>query len=104
MQRIAKIRSLENRLADYNQERFQFLTQELPMIVMVVMLACGSILYGLHHWNFVSGNWQLMALALTICLSMPPALLLYPKRPTDADVLQDQELRRSFGMDDSVDE
>lgn len=100
--RIENIANLETRLAQYRQERFDFYTQQLPMFLGIGLFVLGGLLFGLHYWTGNYANWQLHTVILAVCLTVPPALAVKPKRPTEADVLADQALRRFHGMDDTV--
>jgi hypothetical protein len=101
--RVQKIECLENRLANYRQERLVFLRQCVPMIVGIGAVVISGLLYLLDRFS-PNGfpNWKWVSVVLVACISAPALLAMKPKRPTQDDVLADQVLRRAHGLDDTV--
>lgn len=102
--RPQKIENLESRLARYKHERLSYLfTDALPIVALCTFVVIG-LMYAMNRWIAPYDNWLLVGAVVGACLSMPPLLATMPKRPTIDDVYADQEIRRAYGMDDTVDD
>ncbi|EPG8943878.1 hypothetical protein L4Z64_001285 [Pseudomonas aeruginosa] len=104
---IRKIESLENRFERYRRERTEYLRSDLPMIVGIAFVVCFALMYGVQYLTVLRTgkdyeDWQTVAGILALILSIPPIYFTLPKRPTERDILDDQELRRLHGLDDTV--
>lgn len=104
---VQKIASFEQHMADYRRERRHFLLVIAPVILLLGLgISVGMILLMTH---FIDNEQNTTKAVLTgllwgIALSTLPIQMAWPRKPRQADVIADQELRRAFSMDDTVDD
>lgn len=97
------IQSYKQRLACYHEELRRFVLYECSWMFALSLFLCEGLAYlAAPHLPEDAMDWWLIGLLLAIVLMVPPILLMKPRRPEPEDVLLDQQLRRSVGMDDTV--
>lgn len=103
--KVQLIANYEQRLQQYRDDMWRFLIHETPWILLCGLIIFLGASYAINRFVMPSRQWGSLwlALGLAIGIILPVVFMLKPRRPSRADVLADQALRRAFGMDDTVD-
>ncbi len=95
--------NLEDRLARYRSECAAFYAVQLPAMFLFFVVVQLAIFYALDRYlGPLTQDWRILAVGFALMITVPPVLVMRPRKPTFDDVLRDQRLRRSFGLDDTV--
>lgn len=104
--KVQKIANYEQRKQEYIADCKNFWLKEfLPLAVIGALVAFGGM-YGLLKAGITTPDldWRLSAIIIWAGMLIAPVKMMYPDKPHPNDVLYDQALRRTVGMDDSVDQ
>jgi amino acid transporter len=105
---VQKIMSLDARLDQWKERRKKLIIDNLGMSV-VGYICILSMYFGLTYFSGKPFGMSevLSSLLFTIIIMIPVVVYFHSnfnKKPTQADVDKDVELRRLYGMDDTVNE
>lgn len=101
---VQKIANYEQRKQEYSADCRKFWLNEFSPLAAIGALVVFGGMYGLSKIGITpDSDWRLSALLIWAVLLIPPVKMMYPEMPHPNDVLYDQALRRTVGMDDSVD-
>ncbi len=98
-----KIANLEQRLEIWQQERANWLCQQIPLVLVISVSVCSGLMYlGSFSEPGLKSSWLLWGAVFGVGLAITPIKLNYPKKPTQSDVEADIEIRKAFNMEASV--
>ena len=101
---IQKIANYEQRKQEYSEDCREFWMKEFPPLATIGAVVVLGGMYGLSKIGLTPDlDWRVSALLIWVVLLIAPVKMMYPEMPHPNDVLWDQALRRTVGMDDSVD-
>lgn len=99
---VQQIENLDNRMVRYEKARRDFYFIEVPLVLTIGLIVCVGLMGALNAWVAPVEYWWVKGLIFACVLSVPPLKMFMPNCPSVGDVEADQELRRAFGMDDTV--
>ncbi len=98
-----KIANLEQRLDGWQEQRRDWLCQELPMVLIVGIIVCCGMMYLVSLKEpSLKPSWLLWGAIFGVGFSITPLKMTYPAKPSQADVDADVALRKAFNMDATV--
>ncbi len=107
---MAKVQNMAWRQEVYRKEMLQYFARTLPWLVVIGTVVTFGFMYILSRYvvgdelrtTVGNMNWKQAALVMDIILLIPPALMMKPRKPRQEDIEFERAMRRSVGMDDSV--
>lgn len=99
---VQPLSNLNQRLAQYHVERQKWLRESVITMAVCIAVTMGMTWLAMQFAEQPIEYWQVEAVILGIFIAGLPIKMDMPARPTQADVEQDQALRRMAGMDDTV--
>lgn len=100
-----KIQNLEQRLDTWNEQRRNWLRQELPTVLIIGIIVCCGMMYLVSFMEpSLHSSWLLWGAIFGVGLAIIPLKMTYPVKPSQADVDSDVAIRKAFNMDATVSE
>lgn len=102
--KVQRITNFKHRMQEYNAECRGFWLKEFPAFAIIGALVIFPAMRGLSKIDTISEpwDWRLSAFFIWSLSLIPLIKMMHPEKPHPDDVLRDQALRRTVGMDDSV--
>lgn len=89
-----KIQNLEQRLDTWNEQRRNWLRQELPTVLIIGIIVCCGMMYLVSFMEpSLHSSWHLWGAIFGVGLAIIPLKMTYPVKPSQADVDSDVAIR-----------